>query len=220
MYISFESALAGLDCCTVLVWWLVGYEILPRFHWLVLPALWLADLNIDWETRRLHWILGNYGLTWPMGISPVFQTPLTVPLHSPNGREMPVVRSVQGDCETVYAGSYLLSALGIVLLQGLLCGLWIFTLRCYEERPYIITLMVYWIPGIGSWKILQWRRVSVMTSAITTNPMHGPLARYAKLRVRMRRECRERFPRHRGWAIPTCITARASRTCRDAFRDR
>ena len=49
--------------------------------------------------------------------------------------------------------------------------------------------------------------------------IHGPLARYAKLRVRMRRECRERFPRHRGWAIPTCITARASRTCRDACRD-
>ena len=49
---------------------------------------------------------------------------------------------------------------------------------------------------------------------------HGLLARYAKLRVRMRRECRERFPRHRGWAIPTCITARASRTCRDAFWDR
>ena len=27
---------------------------------------------------------------------------------------------------------------------------------------------------------------------------HGPLARYVNLRVRMRRECRERFPRHRG----------------------
>ena len=27
--------------------------------------------------------------------------------------------------------------------------------------------------------------------------LHGPLTRYAKLRVRMRRECRERFPRHR-----------------------
>ena len=26
--------------------------------------------------------------------------------------------------------------------------------------------------------------------------VNGPLARYAKLRVRMRRECRERFPRH------------------------
>ena len=27
--------------------------------------------------------------------------------------------------------------------------------------------------------------------------IHGSLARYVKLRVRMRRECRERFPRHR-----------------------
>ena len=35
----------------------------------------------------------------------------------------------------------------------------------------------------------------------------------------MRRECRERFPRHRGLATPTCITARAWRTCRDACRD-
>ena len=36
----------------------------------------------------------------------------------------------------------------------------------------------------------------------------------------MRRECRECFPRHCGLAIPTCITARASRTCRDVCRDR
>ena len=28
--------------------------------------------------------------------------------------------------------------------------------------------------------------------------LHGPLARYVKFRVRMRRECRERFPHHRG----------------------
>ena len=48
---------------------------------------------------------------------------------------------------------------------------------------------------------------------------HGPLARYVKLRLHMRRECRERFPRHRGLAILTCITARAWRTCRDACRD-
>ena len=34
--------------------------------------------------------------------------------------------------------------------------------------------------------------------------------------LRMRREYREHFPRHRGLAIQTCITARASRTCRDA----
>ena len=36
----------------------------------------------------------------------------------------------------------------------------------------------------------------------------------------MRRECREGFPRYRGLAIPTYITARAWRTCRDACRDR
>ena len=40
---------------------------------------------------------------------------------------------------------------------------------------------------------------------------HGPLARYLKLVLRKRRECREYFPRHRGLAILTCITARAWR---------
>ena len=36
----------------------------------------------------------------------------------------------------------------------------------------------------------------------------------------MRRECRERFPRHRGLAIPTSIKARVWRACRDASTDR
>ena len=36
----------------------------------------------------------------------------------------------------------------------------------------------------------------------------------------MRRECRERFPCHRGLAIPTCITAREWLTCHDACLDR
>ena len=49
---------------------------------------------------------------------------------------------------------------------------------------------------------------------------HGPLARYGNLRVRMRRECRERFPRHLVLPIPKFITARAWRTCRDACHDR
>ena len=58
------------------------------------------------------------------------------------------------------------------------------------------------------------------TKVVLWHARYGPLARYVKLRVRMRRECQERFPRHRRWAIPTCITARASRTCRNACRDR
>ena len=38
--------------------------------------------------------------------------------------------------------------------------------------------------------------------------------------LRMRREWQERFPRHRRLVIPTCIMARAWRTCRDACQDR
>ena len=34
-------------------------------------------------------------------------------------------------------------------------------------------------------------------SNVEMRSCYGPLARYAKLRVRMRREYRERFPRHR-----------------------
>ena len=44
----------------------------------------------------------NCGLTWPVGISIIFQRPLTVSLHSPYGRQMPAIRAVQGDCERVY----------------------------------------------------------------------------------------------------------------------
>ena len=55
---------------------------------------------------------------------------------------------------------------------------------------------------ISRWK--QW--VVTLVSLLIYGPSshliridrcHGPLARYAKLRLRMRRECRERFPRHR-----------------------
>ena len=38
--------------------------------------------------------------------------------------------------------------------------------------------------------------------------------------LRMRRECWERFPRHRRLAIPTCITACVWRMYRDACRNR
>ena len=48
---------------------------------------------------------------------------------------------------------------------------------------------------------------------------HGPLVRYVKLWIAHAPGGRERFPGHRWLAIPTCITARAWRTCRDACRD-
>ena len=48
----------------------------------------------------------------------------------------------------------------------------------------------------------------------------GLLSDTQNYELRMRWECRARSSRHRGLAIPTFITARASRTCRDACRDR
>ena len=49
---------------------------------------------------------------------------------------------------------------------------------------------------------------------------NGPLARYVKLRVVHAPGLPGTFPRLRGLAIPTSITARASRTCRYAYQDR
>ena len=45
----------------------------------------------------------------------------------------------------------------------------------------------------------------------------GLLPGMSKCGLCMRRECRERFPRHRGLAISTCITVHA---CHDPCRDR
>ena len=57
------------------------------------------------------------------------------------------------------------------------------------------------------------------SSTSTGNPI-GLLKDTQNYGLRMRRECRERFPRHHRSTIPTCITARLWRTCRDACRDR
>ena len=49
---------------------------------------------------------------------------------------------------------------------------------------------------------------------------NGPLDRYVKFQVAHAPGMPGTFPRHRRLVIPTCIMARASRTCRDACRDR
>ena len=71
-----------------------------------------VGLSMDWHRRycdRLVNILVgivvvamHWGLKWSMRIATIFQRPLTVPLHSPDGRQMPAVSAVQGDCERVY----------------------------------------------------------------------------------------------------------------------
>ena len=83
-------------------------------------------------------------------------------------------------------------------------------------------------PGGARWRSLLsppgaddgwWCVRSYGTGArVPVEQWHEPLEGYARLRACHAPECRERFPPHRGLAIPTCITARAWRTCRDACR--
>ena len=65
---------------------------------------------------------------------------------------------------------------------------------------------------LGNYAILHVSLLPIPTMGLLPDTQHCG--------VRMRRECRERFPRLRGLAIPTRITARALRTCRDACWDR
>ena len=93
-----------------------------------------------------------------------------------------------------------------------------------------------WFTYLGKicriWQIIACLSWSTKLKAISlgcllkgTTCNHGPLVRYVQCGLRMRRGYRERFTRHRLQrkpivSNPACITARASRTCRDACRDR
>ena len=75
----------------------VGYETWPLVGW-------HHPFVIGWSKYRLRFLTAplHYEFMWPVGIHTVFQTPVTVPLHHPNGRQMSALRAVQGDCERVY----------------------------------------------------------------------------------------------------------------------
>ena len=74
----------------------------------------------------------------------------------------------------------------------------------------ILTAVSQWT----SWR-LQLSAITLYVQSYVQRTSNGALTRCVKLR-----ECLERFLRHRGLAIPTCIPARAWRTCRDACWDR
>ena len=83
-----------LNCYTALTWWhqYCQWNMRHGLQSVGIALFWLAGLNIDWG------ILG-----WrEYGDSHSFPKPLAVPLYSLNGRQMPAVKAVQGDCEKVY----------------------------------------------------------------------------------------------------------------------
>ena len=68
------------------------------------PIGWNHPFVIGWSKYRWKNVSASRhrDLMWLVGMTIVFQGPLTVPMHSPNGRQMPAVRAVQGDRERAY----------------------------------------------------------------------------------------------------------------------
>ena len=82
----------------------------------------------------------------------------------------------------------------------------------FTKHIYVYTLIVYTVVHGTNHCLLHILYIIIL--------LHGPLARYVKLRIAHAPGMPGTFSRYRGIVIPTCITARASRTCRDACRDR
>ena len=57
----------------------VGYKTRPAISWHHPFVIGWSKYSLGLPSAPLH-----YGLTWPVGIPTVFQTPVTFPLHSPN----------------------------------------------------------------------------------------------------------------------------------------
>ena len=97
-----------------------------------------------------YWLV-NYHIQCIMnlGITTIFQRSLTVSLHSPNGRQMPAIRAVQGDCERVYIRSVeWLSVCWILPINHQLCchgyhGQWY--VHIYQIRESCGQLRCRWL---------------------------------------------------------------------------
>ena len=70
------------------------------------------------------------------------------------------------------------------------------------------------LQGYLATTILPLTASTALTAVGMVSLCNGPLARYVKLRVAHGPRTPGTFPRHSGLAIPTCIKARAWRTCR------
>ena len=84
---------------------------------------------------------------------------------------------------------------------------------------YVLSFLSVTTGAICRW-LSQWLNSHVDRGQLVTEGLHGPIDRYVQLRVAHAPGMPGTFSRHRGLAIPTCITALAWRLCRDACRDR
>ena len=90
-----------------------------------------------------------------------------------------------------------------------------YNVNCLENIEHVC--IFYHFLTLKWHRMLQYIKNKKWLSDISTT---GLLPDVKNCGLRVRRKCRERFPRQRGLAIPTRITARASRSCRDTCRVR
>ena len=76
-----------------------------------------------------------------MGIPAAFQTTVIVPLHSPNRRQMPAGRAVQGDCEILHS------------LSKHSCGRWNETRGCSCDGTHILHKQRVLVHGHQGWNV-------------------------------------------------------------------
>ena len=88
-------------------------------------------------------------------------------------------------------------------------------------RAIVVSFAANWTSASTTRRILDDLRCFNHVRSLLWNPfiIMGLMPNTLNCGLYVRRECRERFPRHR-LAIPTCIMARARRTSCDACRDR
>ena len=90
--------------------------------------------------------------------------------------------------------------------ENLFPGIMLINDLCFELDIYSVVCIILQFPFFADIINLDFEpakeldtdsKKSIYKDIAAIVQRHGPLARYAKSRVRMRWECRERFPRHR-----------------------
>ena len=111
----------------------------------------------------------------------------------------------------------------------IMCGIMSQECCCFSSHPCLCwwhgALMHWIVPGVSWASMLPIRPDCAKGDEAADITGMGLMQDRYNCGLRMRRECRERFPStgfkgNRLLAIPACITARASRTNRNACRDR
>ena len=99
---------------------------------------------------------------------------------------------------------------------------WRHHVRVRDEKIEVLGFSAIYIRGLAAFAdgIHLIQELHGYSVQLSIDSRMGLLPDTQNCGLRMCRECRERFPRHHGLAIPSCVSAHAWRTCRDASRDR